>query len=84
MDESARYAKDTGEDEEDDDDVSNESVAERKILKIDRRLSKHRQQIDKTQKRRLQNRKSALKCRLRKSHLIVALQHEVALIKSEK
>jgi hypothetical protein len=84
MDESARYAKDTGEEEEEDDDVSNESIAERKILKIDRRLSKNRQQIDKTQKRRLQNRKSALKCRLRKSHLIAALQNEVSLIKSEK
>jgi len=48
IDESARYAKDTGGEEEDDDDVSNESVAERKILKIDRRLSKNRQQIDKT------------------------------------
>jgi hypothetical protein len=84
MDESARYAKDTGGEEEEDDDVSNESIAERKILKIDRRLSKNRQQIDKTQKRRLQNRKSALKCRLRKSHLIAALQNEVALIKSEK
>ena len=69
---------------EDDDDVSNESVAERKILKIDRRLLKNRQQIDKTQKRRLQNRKSALKCRLRKSQLIAALQIEVGLIKSEK
>jgi hypothetical protein len=84
MDESERYAKDTGGEEEEDDDVSNESIAERKILKIDRRLSKNRQQIDKTQKRRLQNRKSALKCRLRKSHLIAALQNEVALIKSEK
>ena len=84
MDESARYAKDTGEEEEEDDDVSNESIAERKILKIDRRLSNNRQQIDKTQKRRLQNRKSALKCRLRKSHLIAALQNEVSLIKSEK
>lgn len=63
------------EDEEDhefreDDDVSNESVAENKIVKIDRRLSKYRTVIDKTSKRRLQNRKSALKCRLRKSHLI--------------
>lgn len=53
-----------------DDDVSNESVAEKKIVKIDRRLNKNRTVIDKTSKRRLQNRKSALKCRLRKSHLI--------------
>lgn len=31
-----------GGDEEEDDDVSNESVAERKIMKIDRRLTKNR------------------------------------------
>lgn len=64
--------------EEDDDDVSNESIAEQKILKIDRRLN--RSAIDKTQKRRLQNRKSALKCRLRKSHLIVTLQVELSRV----
>jgi hypothetical protein len=73
-----------GGDEEEDDDVSNESVAERKIMKIDRRLTKNRQVIDKTQKRRLQNRKSALKCRLRKSHLIATLQNEVAYLKNDK
>lgn len=36
-----------------DDDVSNESVAEKKIVKIDRRLNKNRTVIDKTSKRRL-------------------------------
>jgi hypothetical protein len=36
-----------------DDDVSNESVAEKKIVKIDRRLNKNRTAIDKTSKRRL-------------------------------
>ncbi|TNV81621.1 hypothetical protein FGO68_gene12458 [Halteria grandinella] len=67
-----------------DDDVSNESVAEKKIVKIDRRLNKNRTVIDKTSKRRLQNRKSALKCRLRKSHLIQTLQSEVGQLKLER
>ena len=35
-------------DEEGDDDVSNESVAEKKILKIDLRLNKNKMHIDKT------------------------------------
>ena len=39
VDESDRYDEEA---EDDDDDVSNESVAERKILKIDRRLTKNR------------------------------------------
>jgi hypothetical protein len=52
-----------------DSDISHEEVAERKIIKIDKKLFKHKA-MDKIEKRRLQNRKSALKCRLRKTHTI--------------
>jgi F0F1-type ATP synthase epsilon subunit len=57
-------------------DISAESVAEKKIQKIDKKLNRHKQ-MDKAEKRRLQNRKSALKCRLRKSHTIQSLSVEV-------
>ncbi len=66
-----------------DSDISHEGVAEKKIVKIDRKLFKHKE-MDKVEKRRLQNRKSALKCRLRKSHTIASLSKEVAQIKEEK
>ena len=36
------FVDDDDDDQNDDDDVSNESVAERKIIKIDRRLHKNR------------------------------------------
>lgn len=64
-------------------DISEESVAEKKIVKIDKKLRKHKQ-MDKIEKRRLQNRKSALKCRLRKSHLIASLSQEVDQLKSQR
>ena len=56
-------------DTDDDIDISNELVAEVKIEKIDKKLAKTKG-ISKCEKRRLQNRRSALKCRLRKAHLI--------------
>lgn len=64
-------------------DISQEAVAEKKILKIDRKLFKHKA-MDKVEKRRLQNRKSALKCRLRKSHTIASLSKEVGQLKVER
>lgn len=66
-----------------DSDISHEAVAEKKIVKIDRKLHKHRE-MDKVEKRRLQNRKSALKCRLRKSHTIASLTKEVTHLKEER
>jgi hypothetical protein len=66
-----------------DSDISHESVAEKKIQKIDRKLTKHKA-MDKVEKRRLQNRKSALKCRLRKSHTIAALSKEVGALKDHR
>lgn len=64
-------------------DISHESRAEKKIQKIDKRLKKNKQ-MDKVEKRRLQNRKSALKCRLRKSHTIASLSKDVAQMKDER
>ena len=40
--------------------------------------------MDKAEKRKLQNRKSALKCRLRKSFTIAQLSSEVTMMKSER
>jgi bZIP transcription factor len=54
-----------------------------KIQKIDVRLMKNKQ-MDRVEKRRLQNRKSALKCRLRKSHIIATLTEEVKTMKVER
>lgn len=51
---------------ENDSDISNEVNAELKITKIDKKLKKSIT-INKVDKRRLQNRRSALKCRLRKA-----------------
>lgn len=65
---------------DDDNDVANELFAERKILRIGRLLEKT--VMDKIQKRRLQNRKSAIKCRMRKSHLITTLLKEVSRLKA--
>ena len=67
---------------EDDSDISNEVNAEMKINKIDKKLQKS-YQINKVDKRRLQNRRSALKCRLRKAHTITTLSQEVANLKNE-
>lgn len=53
-------------DDEDDIDISNELVAELKIKKIDEKLIKSKG-ISKSDRRRLQNRRSALKCRMRKA-----------------
>ena len=64
-------------------DISHESVAEKKIIKIDRKLQKYKA-MDKVQKRRLQNRKSALKCRIRKTHTISSLTKEVGHLKQER
>ena len=50
-------------------DISHEEGAERKIVKIDKKLNQFKA-MDKAEKRRLQNRKSALKCRLRKTATI--------------
>ena len=63
-------------DTEDDIDISNELVAEAKIEKIDKKLAKTKG-ISKCEKRRLQNRRSALKCRMRKANLITTLSQEV-------
>ena len=52
---------------EEDSDISNEVNAELKINKIDKKLNKKSITINKVDKRRLQNRRSALKCRLRKA-----------------
>jgi hypothetical protein len=65
-----------------DSDISLEAVAEKKIHKIDKKLSKHKA-MDKVEKRRLQNRKSALKCRLRKTHTIQQSMHEISLLTKE-
>jgi hypothetical protein len=51
---------------EEDSDISNEANAELKIGKIDKKLKKGLG-MNKVDKRRLQNRRSALKCRLRKA-----------------
>ncbi|CDW76471.1 bzip transcription factor [Stylonychia lemnae] len=65
-----------------DSDISQESIAEKKILKIDKKLSKHKA-MDKVEKRRLQNRKSALKCRLRKTHTIQSSMQQISLMTKE-
>lgn len=52
-----------------DHEISNEVDAEVKIDKIDKKLAKSKG-ISKSDKRRLQNRRSALKCRIRKAKLI--------------
>eukprot|EP00347_Sterkiella_histriomuscorum_P020527 403337463 len=57
-------------------DISHESIAEKKIIKIDKKLSKSKV-MDKVEKRRLQNRKSALKCRLRKTHIIKSQEQQI-------
>lgn len=63
-------------------DISQEEVAEKKILKIDRKLFRHKE-IDKVEKRRLQNRKSALKCRLRKTHTIKTQEQTITELNQE-
>lgn len=63
-------------------DISQEEVAEKKILKIDRKLFRHKE-IDKIEKRRLQNRKSALKCRLRKTHTIKTQEQTITELNQE-
>ena len=61
------YQSSTNDFEGDDSDISNEVNAELKITKIDKKLNKKSITITKVDKRRLQNRRSALKCRLRKA-----------------
>lgn len=88
--ESSVEQEDFDEGEDSELDISHEEVAERKIVKIDKKLNKFKA-MDKAEKRRLQNRKSALKCRLRKTHtihtqekVISALHEEISQLKNSK
>ena len=57
-------------------DVTHEPNAKLKIAKINKKLKKCNG-INKVEKRRLQNRKSALRCRLKKVTMIKELSEEV-------
>jgi hypothetical protein len=66
----------------DESDVTNEPNTNLKIDKINKKLSKSRS-INKVEKRRLQNRKSALRCRLKKVNMIRELSDQVEDLKRQ-